>query len=168
MRRPRFNNLFVQTLWVGELLFLISFGVRMLTNAFVGHPTNGPGEPAAIVQGGGVAVLALNAVLSGVMLPAVFETPFVVWLMRRMDREQTPVGFWVVVAMIFGMAWLLHGASWGSLGQGLAFAFLAYASSGWSRRSGRLAYVLAIAAHAIWNGTAAALYLATLLQGRIG
>jgi hypothetical protein len=159
--RRKFGNLLVQTLWVGALLFLISFVIRVVANTLVGHATNGPGEPATLVDGDGFAALALNAVLSGVLLPAAIETPFVVYPVRRVDREQTSIALWIVITIIFGLAWLLHGASWGALGQATAFAFLAYASWGWSRRSGRLAYVLAIAAHAIWNGIATALYLAT-------
>lgn len=159
MFKRTIKNPIAQAFLLGVGLFLVSALLRVLANMLVG-PSAGPGLPSDLVRKDGFAGLVLNTLLVGVALPALIETPFVVYLVRRTDLERASVWLWIGIAIISGMAWLLHGASLGALGQAVAFALLAYASWGWSRRFGRSAYWLAILAHAVWNGVGAAIYIA--------
>ncbi len=163
MARRAFRNPVVQAILLGALLFAVSLAIRVLANVVVGAFTAGPSEPTPMVEGGRVWLWVLNTVLMNVAAPALVETPFVVFPMRRVDSERPSIALWVMVAVIAGFAWLLHGASPGSLGQAAAFAILAYAAWGWSRRCDRFAYTLAIMSHAVWNGIAMTLYLAKRL-----
>lgn len=125
----------------------------------------GPNAPFGVDGQKSLAIAVFNGFMWSVLLPAAVETPFVTFLMRRVDPAETPVAFWIAVLVITGVSWLMHGASFGSLGQGLAFALLAFASWGWSKRLGRRAYGLAILAHAVWNGIAMTLHFARHMPG---
>jgi hypothetical protein len=149
----KLGSLIGQAVLVGAALFVISLLVRGVANTIVGAPTRGPAPPPP--DAGTWAVFA-----SWVLLPALIETPFVVYLVRRTNRERVSLALWIMLAIIFGGAWLLHGASPGTLGQACAFMLMAYMSWDWSRQSGRLAYGLAILSHAVWNGIGMAIHLA--------
>lgn len=149
----KLGKLIGQAVLVGVALFTISLLVRAAANTIVGGPTRGPAPPPP--DAGAWAVFA-----SWVLLPALIETPFVTYLVRRTNRDRASLALWIMLAIIFGGAWLLHGASPGTLGQACAFVLMAYMSWDWSRQAGRVAYWLAILSHAVWNGIGMALYLA--------
>ena len=168
MAKRAFHNPVVQALLLGLLLFTVSFAIRVLSNLIVGGFTAGPAPLEPIAEGQSVWRWVLDTVLLSVALPALIETPFVVFPVRRADQERPSVALWIMVAVIAGFAWLFHGASPGALGQAAAFALMAYAAWGWSRRCGRWSYGLAILAHAVWNGSGLALYLPQRLPGLLG
>lgn len=151
--RRKFAKLIGQAVLVGAALFTISLLVRAVANTIVGGPTKGPAPPPPDAETWLVAV-------DWVLLPALIETPFVTYLVRRTNRERVSLALWIMLAIIFGGAWLLHGASPGTLGQACAFLLMAYMSWDWSRQAGRVAYGLAILSHAVWNGIGMAIHLA--------
>ena len=165
MVRLKFNNPLAQALALGVCLFAVSLALRVLSIAVTGDIGRGPSAPFSVDGQKSLVIAVFNGLMWGVLLPATIETPFVTFVMRRVDPAETPVAFWIAVALIIAVAWLLHSASFGSLGQGLAFALLAFASWGWSKRLGRGAYGLAILSHAVWNGTAMTLHFARHAPG---
>lgn len=160
MIRLKIQNPHAQAVALGVALFAVSLALRVLSVALMGDMGRGPGAPIGIEGEKNLGVVVFNALMWSVLLPAAVETPFVTFVMRRVDPAETPVAFWIAIAVITAVAWCLHGASFGSLGQGLAFALLAFASWGWSKRLGRGAYGLAILSHAVWNSIGMALHAA--------
>lgn len=149
----------LQAVLLGFGLFATSLIVRAAADTFVGNATAGPAMPEAMAGTSDQAVRYGYAVLLGVVLPAVIETPIVVCIVRRARRDTPSVSLVAALAGVFFLAWLLHGASAGSLGQASAFAAMAYAAWGWSRRLPRLyAYALPTLSHAVWNGCAVAIF----------
>ena len=119
------------------------------------------GAPDAMVAAQDTVSRFAYGFLLAVFLPAVIETPLVVWAVRRARDDAPSLGLAFIIAIIAALAWLLHGMSPGSLGQAAAFAVMAYAAWGWSRRLGRLrAYALPTLSHAVWNSIGLALFMA--------
>lgn len=160
MVRLKLQNPIAQALALGVGLFVVSLALRVLSIAVTGDIGRGPTAPFGAEGEKSFVVMIFAGLMWGVLLPATVETPFVTFVMRRVDPAETPVAFWIALVVITSVSWLMHGASFGSLGQGLAFALLAVASWGWSKRLGRGAYGLAILSHAVWNGIVMVLHIA--------
>lgn len=162
MRWPGWlSNPWLQAVLLGVALFAISLILRAAADTLVGGVSAGPTTPDQVVAARDTLSRLAYAVLLGVLLPAIGETPFAVWIVRRARDDAPSVGLAVTITIIFAAAWLLHGASPGALGQATAFAVMAYAAWGWGRRLGRVrAYVLPTLSHAAWNGIAVALFMA--------
>lgn len=156
-----FRNPWLQAVLLGAGLFALSLLIRATANTVVGSFTAGPGTPDAMVAAQDTVSRLADGFLLVVFLPAVIETPLVVWAVRRARDDAPSLGLAVIIAIISALAWLLHGMSPGSLGQATAFAVMAYAAWGWSRRLGRLrAYALPTLSHAVWNSIGLALFMA--------
>ena len=161
---PR-SNPWLQAVLLGAGLFAISLIIRAAADALVDTSSAGPATPDAVILARDTFSRFGYAVLFGVLLPAVVETPIVVWVVRRVRSDAPDIGLAVVIAIIFAAAWLLHGASPGSIGQATAFALMTYAAWGWGRRLGRFhAYALPTLSHAVWNGIGVAIFIANDLQ----
>lgn len=157
---PNRINPWLQAVLLGAGLFAISLLVRAAADTLVGGTSAGPTTPEAVLEARDAWSRFAYGLLIGVLLPALVETPFVVWVVRRARSDARGIGLVVVIGTVFAAAWLLHGASPGSVGQGLAFALMAYAAWGWGRRFGRWrAYALPIVSHAVWNGIGLAILL---------
>ncbi|WAC59926.1 hypothetical protein [Brevundimonas sp. SL130] len=156
-----FRNPWLQAVLLGAGLFVLSLLIRAAANMVVGSFTAGPSAPDAMVAAQDTVSRLAYGFLLGVFLPAVIETPFVVWAVRRARDDAPSLALAVIIAIISALAWLLHGMSPGSLGQATAFAVMAYAAWAWGRRLGRLrAYALPTLSHAVWNGIGLALFMA--------
>lgn len=162
--RPRmrlFRNPWLQAVLLGAGLFTLSLLIRAAADTFVGSMTAGPGAPDDAVAARDAVSRFTYGLLLGVFLPAVIETPLVVWAVRRARHDAPSLGLAIIIGIISAVAWLLHGASPGTLGQATAFALMAYAAWGWGRRLGRFqAYALPTLAHAVWNGIGLAIFMA--------
>ena len=149
----RISSPWLQAALLGVGLFALSLLIRATADTIVGGTSAGPGEPEAMIQARDAWSRFGWGLVMAVVLPAVVETPFVVWAVRRVRSDAPGVGLAVVIGIVSAAAWLLHGASPGTLGQASAFALLSYASWGWGRRLGRFhAYALPTLSHAVWNG----------------
>lgn len=151
--RLAITNPWVQAALLGMALFAISLLIRATANTLVGSISAGPAAPNELFEARDPLSRFYGDFILAVMLPALAETPVVVWLVRRANSDAPSVGLAITILFIFALAWLLHGMSPGSLGQGAAFALMAYAAWAWGRRLGRLhAYALPMLSHAVWNG----------------
>lgn len=160
-RTPLSRNAWLQAVLLGAGLFALSLLIRATANMFVGSFTAGPGAPESMVAASDAVSRLAYGLLLVVLLPAVIETPLVVWAVRRARDDAPGLGLAVIIAIVSALAWLLHGMSAGSLGQAAAFAVMAYAAWRWSRRLGRFhAYALPTLSHAVWNGIVVALFMA--------
>ncbi|WP_395943037.1 hypothetical protein [Brevundimonas sp.] len=158
--RLRTDNPWLQAVLLGVGLFVVSLLLRAVANTVVGVTTAGPGVPDQVAEARDALSRFGYGLLWGVVLPAVVETPFVVWCVRRVRRDERSIALWVMIGSLSALVWLLHGASPGSLGQAAAFALMSYAAWGWARRLDRLhAYVLPTLSHAVWNGIGLALFM---------
>ena len=154
------RNVWLQAVLLGVGLFAISLIVRALSDTIVGGISAGPATPEEVTAARDTFSRAAYSVLLGVLLPALVETPLVVWLVRRAPRDVPTAGLAFVLTIVFLFAWLFHGASPGALGQACAFALLGCASWGWGKRVRRLyAYTLPVLSHAVWNGVGVLIFL---------
>ncbi len=157
---PSRINPWLQAVLLGAGLFAISLLVRAAADTLVGGTSAGPGTPEAVLDARDAWSRLGYGLLIGVLLPAIVETPFVVWVVRRARDDAPGIGLVVVIGIIFAAAWLLHGASPGAVGQATAFAVMAYAAWAWGRRLGRFrAYALPMVSHAVWNGIGLTLFM---------
>lgn len=146
------RNPWLQSIALGLLLFALSLVGRALADTVLGGVSAGPAAPDVGEGSARTSAQLSQAALLGVALPALVETPVVVWIVRRAKRDAFSIGLAAAIVIIFGAAWLLHGASPGSLGQAAAFAIIAYAAWAWGRVHGKSkAYALPTLAHAVWN-----------------
>lgn len=105
----RNTNPWFQAVLLGAGLFAISLILRVAADTLVDGVSAGPAAPDAVVAARDPLSRYAYAVLIGVLLPAVIETPFVVWVVRRVRSDTPGTGLAVAIAIISAAAWLLHG-----------------------------------------------------------